>query len=104
MFLFLGYRGQWSVTWTNQRFRRQRENLFPHLLFGNVPGLIAAPDGAGKDRIADNSHMRSIFRPGPNDVCHTILRVSGCVAMRDPQAAEMDEIVRAVPLIHWRIF
>ena len=104
MFLFLGYRGQWSMTRTNQCFLRQAEDLFPHFLFGNIPGLIATPDRAGKNRISDNSNMWSILRPGANDISHAILGMPGRVAMSDAQAAEVNEIVWAVPLVHRRIF
>ena len=104
MFLFLGYRGQWSMTRTNQCFLRQAEDLFPHFLFGNIPGLIATPDRACKNRISNDGNMRSIFRPGAHDIGHAILGVPGRVAMRDPQAAEVNEIVWAVPLIDRRIF
>src|SRR2546425_1653405 len=77
MLLFLGHGRQRSVARANQRFRRQREDLFPHLLPGNVPGLIAAANGPGENRVPDNGYVRRIFRPRADDVRYAVLGMAG---------------------------
>jgi len=48
--------------------------------------------------------MWSILRPGANDIRHAILGMPGSVSMGDAQAAEVNEVIWAVPLVHGAFF
>src|SRR5581483_737940 len=102
MGFFLSHGGERPVAGAEQGVCRQGKNLLANLLPGQVPGLKTGADRPGKKRVAHHGHVRSILRPGADDVSHAILRVAGSVAIRDAQAAEVKEIVRAIPLLRRR--
>ena len=85
----------------NQRFRWQRENLFPDFLPRQLPRLVATADGTGENRVAHDGHVRCVVRPRADDVGHAVFRVAGRFTVRDAQAAEHDEIVAPVAVL-WR--
>src|SRR6185369_16141890 len=68
MRFFFSHRRQRAVPGAYQSLGRQGKDLFPHLLFGQIPRLFAASDRAGEDGVADDGHVRGIFGPGPDDV------------------------------------
>ena len=99
MGLFLGDSRQRPVAGAEQRFGRQGENLLAHLLAGQVPGLVAAANGAGEYGVAHDRHVRGVFRPGANDVGGAVFGMARSVAVGDAQAAEVNELIRAIALI-----
>ena len=103
MGFLLGDRRQRAMSGTNQSLRRQRKYLLSHFLAGELPRLVAAADRAREHRVADDRHVRRILRPGANHVRRAVFGMAGRVPMRDPQAAQMDEIVRTIPLVDRRM-
>lgn len=71
---------------------------------GQFPGLVAAPDGAGENRIADHGYVWCIFLPIADQVGYAVLRVARGFAMRDPQPAQMHDFIGFVALVYRRAF
>jgi len=67
--------------------------LLAHFLPGQVPGLVAAAHGSGKNGVARHGHMGRVVGPVANNISDAFLGVARGVAMGDAQAAEVDEIV-----------
>src|SRR5207244_4317509 len=104
MRLFFSYGCKRPVSRTDPGIAGQSKTLPPHLRLRQIPGLIAAPDRAGKNCVPDNGDVRRVFRPGADDVSEAIFGMAGRIAVRDAQAAQVNEIVRAIALGHGRGF
>src|SRR6266478_5521908 len=99
MGLLFGYGGQRTVSGADQSFGRQSENLLPHLLPRQIPGLVSASHRTGEDRISNDGDVRGILGPGADDIGEAVLGMTGRIAVGDAQAAQVNEIVRAVALV-----
>src|SRR6516164_1438168 len=84
---------------TNQSLWRQGKNLLTHRLPCHFPGLVAAPNGAGKLRVTDSRYVRVILRPGADNVGSAIFRMSRRAAVGDSQTAKVNKIIGAVALV-----
>src|ERR1035438_2545016 len=96
-------RSQRSMARTQERFRRQRENLLADLLPGQLPRLVAPANGARKHRVTHDGHMRSVVGPSADDIGRSVLRVARGIAVSYAQAAQVNEIIRAIALVHRRV-
>lgn len=96
---FPAHRRQGAVAGAQQRGLRQREDLLADFLPRQFPRLVPTSDGTRKNRVPHDRHVRRVVGPGANNICDAVLRVAGRVPVGDAQAAQVDEIAGAVPVL-----